>query len=62
MKTFMPVCFGMTHLCDDLMNVRAILLDIEGTTTPIAFVHEVLFSYARTHARDFLARTSTQQK
>jgi len=36
------------------MNVRAILLDIEGTTTPIAFVHEVLFSYARTHARDFL--------
>ena len=37
------------------MNARAILLDIEGTTTPIAFVHEVLFSYARTHARDFLA-------
>ena len=37
------------------MNVRAILLDIEGTTTPIAFVHEVLFSYARTHARDFLS-------
>lgn len=36
------------------MNVRAILLDIEGTTTPIAFVHEVLFSYARTHARNFL--------
>ena len=36
------------------MNVRAILLDIEGTTTPIAFVHEVLFSYARIHARDFL--------
>src|SRR5215216_5133815 len=34
--------------------IRAILLDIEGTTTPIAFVHEVLFSYARTHARDFL--------
>lgn len=37
------------------MNVRAMLLDIEGTTTPIAFVHEVLFSYARTHVRDFLA-------
>ena len=37
------------------MNVRAILLDIEGTTTPIAFVHEVLFSYARTHVREFLA-------
>jgi enolase-phosphatase E1 len=37
------------------MGVRSILLDIEGTTTPIAFVHEVLFSYARTHARSFLA-------
>lgn len=36
------------------MNPRAILLDIEGTTTPIAFVHDVLFSYARSHARDFL--------
>ena len=35
--------------------IRAILLDIEGTTTPIAFVHEVLFSYAREHAREFLA-------
>jgi len=36
--------------------VRAILLDIEGTTTPIAFVHEVLFSFARTHLRDYLAK------
>ena len=35
-------------------EVRGILLDIEGTTTPIAFVHEVLFSYARAHAKDFL--------
>ena len=37
-------------------DVRAILLDIEGTTTPIAFVHDVLFSYAREHVREFLAR------
>ena len=37
------------------MSVRAILLDIEGTTTPIAFVHDVLFSYAREHVREFLA-------
>ena len=37
-------------------TVRAIVLDIEGTTTPIAFVHEVLFSYARTHAREYLAK------
>lgn len=34
--------------------IRAILLDIEGTTTPIAFVHEVLFPYARDHAKEFL--------
>ena len=34
--------------------IRAILLDVEGTTTPIAFVHEVLFSYARDHAKEFL--------
>ncbi len=35
-------------------TIRAVLLDIEGTTTPISFVHEVLFSYARLHVRDFL--------
>ena len=29
------------------MTARVILTDIEGTTTPIAFVHEVLFPYAR---------------
>ena len=37
-------------------GIRGILLDIEGTTTPIAFVHDVLFSYARTHVRDYLAK------
>lgn len=35
-------------------GIRSVLLDIEGTTTPISFVHEVLFSYARSHVRDFL--------
>ena len=33
-------------------NVRR-LLDIEGTTTPVAFVYEVLFPYARRHWRSF---------
>jgi enolase-phosphatase E1 len=32
-------------------QIRAIVLDIEGTTTPLAFVHDVLFPYARTHLR-----------
>ena len=41
-----------------LEDVRAILLDIEGTTTPIAFVHDVLFSYAREHVREFLSTNS----
>jgi len=35
-------------------GIRGVLLDIEGTTTPIAFVHEVLFSYARSQVRRFL--------
>ena len=33
-----------------------ILLDIEGTTTPIAFVTQTLFPYARTHLRSYLER------
>jgi enolase-phosphatase E1 len=36
-------------------GIRAVVLDIEGTTTPIAFVHDVLFSYARSQVRNFLA-------
>ena len=39
-----------------IAEVRGILLDIEGTTTPIAFVHETLFSYAREHVKDYLAK------
>ena len=37
-----------------LRGVRAILLDIEGTTTPIAFVHDVLFPFARAHLNAYL--------
>jgi 2,3-diketo-5-methylthio-1-phosphopentane phosphatase len=35
-------------------GVQTILLDIEGTTTPIAFVHDVLFGFARAHLREHL--------
>ena len=38
---------------------RAILLDIEGTTTPIAFVKDVLFPFARRNATAFLATHRT---
>lgn len=36
------------------VGVKAILLDIEGTTTPLAFVTEVLFPYVRAHLRAHL--------
>ena len=37
-----------------LDGIRVVLLDIEGTTTPIAFVHERLFGYVRSHLDSFL--------
>ncbi len=39
-----------------LPAIRGVLLDIEGTTTPIAFVYEGLFPYARRHLRNHLER------
>ncbi|MGB0717398.1 MAG: acireductone synthase [Phycisphaerae bacterium] len=33
---------------------RGILLDIEGTTSPIAFVYDVMFPYVRQHLATFL--------
>ncbi len=37
------------------MKPAAILTDIEGTTTPISFVHRVLFPYARERMAAFVA-------
>ncbi len=37
-------------------NIRGLLLDIEGTTTPISFVYNVLFPFARAHVKDYLSR------
>ena len=65
-KHFQPVCFGPAYfptatsgprrvtmrLAD--RGIRVVLLDIEGTTTPIAFVHDVLFPFARAHLAAFL--------
>jgi enolase-phosphatase E1 len=34
--------------------VEAILLDVEGTTTPVDFVHRTLFAYVREHVESFL--------
>lgn len=38
------------------MTVTALLVDIEGTTSSISFVHEVLFPYARAALPAFLER------
>lgn len=35
-------------------TIDAILVDIEGTTTPISFVTDVLFPYIKTHVQDYL--------
>jgi enolase-phosphatase E1 len=39
--------------------VAAVVTDIEGTTTPIAFVHQVLFPYARAHLPAFVEAHAT---
>jgi enolase-phosphatase E1 len=36
------------------LTIAAIVLDIEGTTTPITFVHDVLFPFARARLRSYL--------
>lgn len=40
--------------------VRAILLDIEGTTTPVDFVFKTLFPYARQRLSRFLQQHATE--
>lgn len=41
---------------------NVVLLDIEGTTTPVDFVYEVLFPYARARVRDFLSEHSADAR
>jgi enolase-phosphatase E1 len=40
-------------------GIKAIVLDIEGTTTPIEFVHNVLFSFARANLHAYLEHLRT---
>ena len=44
----------MTGEIFSLPSVRAVIVDIEGTTTDIRFVHQVLFPYARKAVRSFV--------
>ena len=41
-------------------SASAILLDIEGTTTPVSFVFDVLFPFARDHAEQFFGDAGTR--
>ncbi len=40
----------------DSTRTRALLLDIEGTTTPVNFVYSTLFPFAAAHLEEFLRR------
>lgn len=41
--------------------IKAIVTDIEGTTTSIRFVYDVLFPYAKRHLGDFVRQHETNQ-
>lgn len=42
-------------------GVNVVVLDIEGTTTPITFVHDVLFGYVRQQLDPFLSAAGSLQ-
>ena len=46
----------MTRSRSAFLSPRLILTDIEGTTTPLAFVHNTLFPYARTRLPALITR------
>jgi enolase-phosphatase E1 len=43
-----------------MLRAAAVLTDIEGTTTPIAFVRDILFPYASAHLEPWLARNAAR--
>jgi enolase-phosphatase E1 len=45
-------------MAPESLAVDAVVLDIEGTTTPIAFVHTTLFGFARARLTAFLSARS----
>src|SRR5207237_343884 len=63
-RDFQPVCFGSAYISDgdsprvsfslSAAGVRVVLLDIEGTTTPVDFVYGTLFPFARQRVQTYL--------
>jgi enolase-phosphatase E1 len=43
-------------------DTRAVVLDIEGTTTPLTFVHDVLFPHARARLDEAVARRGSDPR
>jgi hypothetical protein len=43
-------------------DCRFLLLDIEGCTTAISFVHDVLFPFARNHVDDYLKQLNDEKE
>lgn len=43
------------------MKFKHYLFDIEGTTTPISFVHEVLFPYSKKNLKSFLEKNPIEK-
>jgi enolase-phosphatase E1 len=41
-------------------SIRAVVVDIEGTTTPISFVHDVLFPFARAHLPGLVSESAAE--
>ncbi|KAF8694071.1 hypothetical protein HU200_038526 [Digitaria exilis] len=48
---------GVSNECHAAETLKCIVLDIEGTTTPISFVTDVMLPYARDNVRNHLTST-----
>lgn len=46
----------------EISRLRAVVVDIEGTTTPISFVYDTLFPFAREHASRWLEDKIASQR
>lgn len=54
LTTVIPTITNGVTSIPTLDTVQHVVLDIEGTTTPIAFVTETLFPYAKAKVRQYL--------
>jgi hypothetical protein len=40
----------------DSIQIKKVVFDIEGTTTSISFVHDILFPYVRSNLNEFIEK------